>query len=143
MTGSLSEFSNVFCLKLFNEALVATIFNTILSIREVPHTHEEREGPGTLWFFLPLLATNLVATFLVGYKVWSVFLRLIASGYWLMDVQCRSYRSVWSELSNVKVVSSKSPVEMIMVIIVESGVLFCFYWVSSLECSDDPTLIKT
>ncbi|KAK7464343.1 hypothetical protein VKT23_006510 [Stygiomarasmius scandens] len=91
-------------------SLVATIFNTILSIREVPHTHEEREGPGTLWFFLPLLATNLVATFLVGYKVWS-------------------YRSVWSELSNVKAVSSKSPVEVIMVIIVESGVLFCFYWI--------------
>ena len=50
--------------------LVATIFNSIFSIKEVPITHDEREGLGTLWFFLPLLATNLVATVLVAYKVW-------------------------------------------------------------------------
>ncbi|THU96889.1 hypothetical protein K435DRAFT_778346 [Dendrothele bispora CBS 962.96] len=89
--------------------IVATILNTIFSIKEVPVTHEERAGPGTLWFFLPLLATNLVATTLVAYKVWS-------------------YRKMWSELSVSKVTASgRSSVDRIMIVLVESGIIFCFY----------------
>ncbi|KAF5346140.1 hypothetical protein D9758_009981 [Tetrapyrgos nigripes] len=91
-------------------SFVATIIDVVISIREVPRTHEEREGLGTLGFFLPLLATNLVATSLVAYRVWQ-------------------HRAWWSELASATRISGASMSEKILVIILESGILFIFYWI--------------
>ncbi|KAF5346157.1 hypothetical protein D9758_009960 [Tetrapyrgos nigripes] len=89
---------------------VATIINAVIGIQEVPYTHEEREGLETLGFFLPLLATNLFATGLVAYRVWQ-------------------YRMLWSELGKESRIFRNLLAEKALIILLESGILFCVYWV--------------
>ncbi|KAF5346144.1 hypothetical protein D9758_009982 [Tetrapyrgos nigripes] len=97
----------VFCMV---GSVAASIANGVIAVGEVPHTHEEPEGLGTLGFefFLPLLGTNLVATSLVAYRVWE-------------------YRAMWSQLGKDTKKYSNSIAEKTLIIILESGILFILY----------------
>ncbi|KAF5345179.1 hypothetical protein D9758_009681 [Tetrapyrgos nigripes] len=89
-------------------SVAASIIDGVIAVREVPRTHEERKGLGTLGLFLPLLGTNLVATSLVAYRLWE-------------------YRAMWSQLGQDAKKHSNSIAEKALTIILELGILFIFY----------------
>ncbi|KAE9403372.1 hypothetical protein BT96DRAFT_917616 [Gymnopus androsaceus JB14] len=66
-----------------------------------------------LSYFIPLLFTNTVATALVGYKFWE-----------------------YHQEIKVHITSSskkqRTPVESILILLTESGVLYCFFWIISM-----------
>ncbi|KAJ6596367.1 hypothetical protein DFH09DRAFT_1134738 [Mycena vulgaris] len=66
-------------------------------------------GPRVLILVLPLLVTNMVATSLMGFKVW----------------QYR--RQIKSALNLPK--NKKTKIERILVILVESGTIYCLIWI--------------
>ncbi|KAF9041703.1 hypothetical protein BDP27DRAFT_1409390 [Rhodocollybia butyracea] len=68
-----------------------------------------------IWFYLPLLFTNIVATLLVGVKFWN-------------------YRAaIMAHLFDGK--GQKTPVSRILILLTESGIIYCFFWVLSILSS--------
>jgi len=69
-----------------------------------------------IWFYLPLLFTNIVATLLVGAKFWN-------------------YRTaIMVHLFDGKM-GQKTPVSRILILLTESGIIYCFFWVLSILSS--------
>ncbi|KAJ7595439.1 hypothetical protein C8J56DRAFT_1159912 [Mycena floridula] len=66
-------------------------------------------GPKTLILSLPLLITNIVSTSLVGYKVWQY------------RTQIKAHLSVYD--------NKKTQIEKILVLLTESGVIYCLLWI--------------
>ncbi|KAE9388936.1 hypothetical protein BT96DRAFT_416427 [Gymnopus androsaceus JB14] len=73
-----------------------------------------------LYYYIPLLLTNIIATTLVGYKFWK-------------------YRREIKVHITSGSRNQRSPVDSILVLLVESGVLYCLFWFISM-LSSVPTL---
>lgn len=99
----------VFCLL---GTITATFVQGALAVdQQVRQTGGVAQGSGdrTLMFSLPLLITNLVSTGLIGFKIWEY------------------RRNIMTQLS-----SSKTRVFHILLILLESSVLYCVCWILAL-----------
>jgi hypothetical protein len=81
---------------------------------------------------LPLLVTNIVATSLMAYKMWCVHIhpgqRLRRTFVCCVDQPRRQYRQqIKVQLDFPK--NKKTKVERILVILTESGMIYCLIWV--------------
>ncbi|KAE9388535.1 hypothetical protein BT96DRAFT_981007 [Gymnopus androsaceus JB14] len=95
-------------------SIAALITTAIFQVELVLNTGGSNGSPiSNLSYYVPLLFTNIVATVLVGYK-FSIYRREI----------------------KVHLISSSrkqtTPVESIFVLLTESGVLYCFFWMLSM-----------
>lgn len=80
----------------------------------------------TSWAFE--LATNIVATSLIGYKTWYIVKFRTRSWSSLSTWHNRTYRRFIRQ--NIIGKNRKTSIQKILAILVESGILYCFVWVS-------------
>ncbi|KAK7464347.1 hypothetical protein VKT23_006514 [Stygiomarasmius scandens] len=100
----------IFCMA---GSTVAAFVDGALSLKSEARTHLEREGFISFVLFLPLLVTNVISTFLVAVRAWQY------------------HRFVSSAMAEDRQ-SSKPTVERVLILLVESGVIYIAYWVISM-----------
>ncbi|KAK7464346.1 hypothetical protein VKT23_006513 [Stygiomarasmius scandens] len=95
-------------------SIVAAFVDGALSLKFESRTHSEREGFISFILFIPLLLTNLISTCLVAFRAWE-------------------YRKhVSSAMSQDRQSGDKPIVERVLILLVESGVIYIAYWVISM-----------
>ncbi|THU95037.1 hypothetical protein K435DRAFT_756123 [Dendrothele bispora CBS 962.96] len=89
-------------------SLATSILNVVISVRDV-----QANGFTAIRFLLPasLIFTNLVATILIGYKAW-VYRHFIKS--------------------HLGTFNTRTQVEQVLILLVESGLVYCAIWVLDL-----------
>ncbi|KAK7437698.1 hypothetical protein VKT23_018414 [Stygiomarasmius scandens] len=96
--------------------IVTASVDCSIEVKDMPRTHEARSGLGTLWFYLTLLGTNIAATCLVAYKFWE---------YHTSKTQIDDSAIMISRRSG-----ERPKVEKVLILLMESGFIYCFYWVT-------------
>ncbi|KAF5362701.1 hypothetical protein D9758_011708 [Tetrapyrgos nigripes] len=93
---------------------VTSSVDCAFEVKDMPTKHAARSGLGTLWFYLTLLGTNIAATGLVGYKYW----------------EYRTTKSTIADASMINQARGRPKVEKVLILIMESGFIYCFYWIT-------------
>ncbi|KAF5332334.1 hypothetical protein D9758_016119 [Tetrapyrgos nigripes] len=94
--------------------IVTSSVDCAFEIKDGSKTHTTRSGLGTLWFYLTLLGTNIAATGLVGYKYW----------------EYRTIKGTVADASMINQARGKPKVEKVLIMVIESGFIYCFYWIT-------------
>ncbi|THU96888.1 hypothetical protein K435DRAFT_797007 [Dendrothele bispora CBS 962.96] len=95
-------------------SIAAAWVDGVLSLKSEARTHSEREGMISFVLFIPLLVTNALSTCLVAFKAWE-------------------YRKhVSSLMSDDKRSGNKPVVERVLILLIESGLIYIAYWVISM-----------
>ena len=88
------------------------------------------------------VATDAVTTMMIGYKLWYVTSEIQRIQRINMNQYCRSYRR--SIMKTLSLSGRKSPVQNILILLVESGVVYLGFQVSDVYisladmCAQDP-----
>ncbi|KAJ7595431.1 hypothetical protein C8J56DRAFT_883648 [Mycena floridula] len=114
----------VFCL--IGSAVGTTIDFTFATLWELGNDKFTPTGPRTLIMILPLLLTNLIATALIGYKVWYEFLSSVEGN--ILKYLIRKYRAELKRCLGSEA-KKKTQVERVLILLTESGTIYCLIWV--------------